>query len=89
MDPVPLPFVVSQDSTFTTADDDDVDISAPSEALMKRQFTMHIFINAGEGDKGGGYTALVCKGKTQKKKAVEMKQAWHKDGVPMHFQQNA
>jgi hypothetical protein len=48
---------------------------------------MHIFINAGEGDEGGSYiTALVCKGKTQKKKQVEM-QPWHKD-VPMHFQPN-
>ena len=50
MDQVPLPFVVSQDSTFTTEDDSDVHIFGTGKGdLRKRQFTMHIYVNAGQG----------------------------------------
>ena len=40
MDQVPLPFVVNQERTFTTEDDKHVHISAPSDSLRKRQFTI-------------------------------------------------
>ena len=88
MDQVPLPFVVSQDSSYTTADDENVHISCPNESLRKRQATMHIFMNAGRGDLRDGYTALVCKGSRKgRRKAIE-KLAWD-TRVPMHFQKNA
>jgi len=61
MDQVPLPFVVSQDNTCTTGDDDDVHIAAQSDGLRKRQFTMHIYINAGRGDFADGYVELICR----------------------------
>ena len=45
MDQVPLLFVIGQDSTFTTADDNDVYIkSHGNKSLRKRQFMMHIVI---------------------------------------------
>ena len=47
MDQVPLPFVVSQESTCTDENDKDIHISAPNDALRKRQFTMHMCCNAG------------------------------------------
>ena len=46
MDQVPLPFVVNHHRNFTTHDDNDVYISAPSDNLQKRQFTMHVVVNA-------------------------------------------
>jgi hypothetical protein len=49
-DQVPLPFVVSQDETYTILEDTDVIIAGNGKGdLHKRQFTMHIVINAGEG----------------------------------------
>ena len=65
VDQVPLPFVVSMDSTYTMADDTDVHVSGggTSADLRKRQFTMHIHMNAGEGDKADGHTELMCRGK--------------------------
>ena len=62
MDQVPLPFVVSQNDTFTMDDDNDVNIKCPREALQKRQFTMHQVFNAGKGDKAHGWCELVCRG---------------------------
>ena len=59
MDQVPLPFVVNQDHTFTTQDDDHVHISAPSDSLRKRQFTMHVVMNSGKGDKRQSYVDVV------------------------------
>ena len=88
MDQVPLPFVVSQESTHTTGDDDDVHVSCPNEALRKRQFTMHVFCNAGEGEKRDGYVALVCKGSPRGRRTVIEKLAYD-SRVPMHFQKNA
>ena len=87
MDQVPLPFVVSQDSTFTTSDDNDIHVKAPSDSLRKRQFTMHLFTDAGKGEARDGYTILVAKGKSDRRKKTE-KMAWHKD-VPMLFKKNA
>ena len=47
---------------------------------------MHIFCNAGEGDKRDGYTMLICKGKHKRGRhtAIE-KNAWNKK-VPVLFQ---
>ena len=86
-DQVPLPFVVEQDYTFTTNDDTHPHIRAPSETLRKRQFTMHIVTNAGEGDKAHGWVDLVCKGKGTRVHLAE-KELW--DGrVSVNWQKNA
>jgi hypothetical protein len=56
MDQVPLPFVVSMHHTFTTGDDKNVQIASTGKSdLRKRQFTMHIYVNAGEGAKRDGH----------------------------------
>jgi len=62
MDQVPLPFVVSQDDTFTMDGDNDVNIKCPKESLRKRQFTMHQLYNTGVGDKAHGWCNVVCRG---------------------------
>ena len=61
---MPLPFVVNQDSTFTIDDDYDVQVKGSGKGdLRKRQFTMHLFCNAGTGEDRGGYTVLIGRGK--------------------------
>ena len=70
-DQVPLPFVVGMDETFTTEDDDNVNIKCPKEALRKRQFTMHLVINAGKGDKAHGWCDLIAKGTGKQINAAE------------------
>ncbi len=91
VDQVPLPFVVSMDSTYTTADDEDVQIAGTGKGdHRKRQFTMNIYVNAGEGEDADGYVELICKGKVidgSRFSKIE-REAWAKD-VPMYFQQNA
>ena len=64
MDQVPLPFVVSQDDTFTMEEDTDVNIKCPKESLRKRQFTMHQVYNAGIGEESHGWcdSMVVCRG---------------------------
>ena len=62
MDHGPLPFVVSQEDTFTMDDDNDVNTKCPKEALRKRQFSMHQVFNAGKGDKAHGWCDIVCRG---------------------------
>ena len=62
MDQVLLPFVVNLDSNLTTHDNNGIHISAPSDALRKRQFTMHVVVNAGAGDKFEGFVDIFCKG---------------------------
>ena len=63
MDQVSLPFVVSQDLTFSTEDDSDANISGIGMGdLRKRQFTIHIYVNAGQGDDADGYVELICRG---------------------------
>ena len=52
---VPFPFVFNYDSTFTKHDNNDIHISDPSDYLRKRQFTMHVVVNAGSGDKCQGF----------------------------------
>ena len=58
-------------------------MKAPSDALRKRQFTMHVFCNAGESEERDGYTELICKGKNGRRTAIE-KNAWNKK-VPVKF----
>ena len=90
-DQVPLPFVVSQDETYTTVEDTDVHVAGHGKGdLRKRQFTMNIYINAGEGEDADGYVELICKGNVlmgTRFSATE-RAAWHKE-VPMWFQKNA
>ena len=62
MDQVPFPFVVNQDSTLTTHDDNEIPISAPSDALRNIQFTIHVVVNVVEGDKLQGFVDIFCKG---------------------------
>jgi DDE superfamily endonuclease./Tc5 transposase DNA-binding domain. len=70
MDQVPLPFVVNQDSTFALSDEENVH-KCPSEALKKRQFTMHVVVNAGRGEKKFGWVDLVAKGTGKRIRAAE------------------
>ena len=87
-DQVPLPFVVSMENTHTLKENDDARMTCPSESLRKRQFIMHIVVNAGEGDKKMGCVALTCKGSPNgRRKPCEI--AAHDDRFPMTFQKNA
>ena len=86
MDQVPLPFVVSQDFTFTVENDTNIHITCPSESLRKRQWTMHVVTNAGDGDKRHAWVDLVTKGKGQRIKEAET-QRYHPD-VDMFWQKN-
>lgn len=89
MDQVPLPFVVSMHHTYTSPDDNNVQIATTGKSdLRKRQFTMHIYVNAGEGEKRDGYVELICKGKTLfGTRFSKLEQAaWE---VNMYFQKNA
>ena len=63
MDQVPLTFVCGQDHTFTEDSDKDVNIKCPGEQYCKRQYTMHVVVNAGSGSDKQGWVDLVCKGK--------------------------
>jgi len=79
MDQVPLPFVVAgQDETFTTKDDEDVNIKAPKESLRKQQFTMHLVFNAGTGEDSHERCDLVCKGTGKRIQQAE-KDLWDGD----------
>ena len=86
-DQVPLPFVVEQDYTFTTDDDAHPHIKAPSEALQKRQFTMHVVTNAGVGEKAHGWIDLICRGKGTRVHLAE-KEMWD-NRVSVEWQKNA
>jgi len=90
MDQVPLPFVVGQDNTCATGDDNDVHIAAQSDGLRKRQFTMHICINAGRGALADGHVELTCRGKVMHgtRFTLAERQAWN-PAVRMFFQPNA
>ena len=47
---VPVPLVIDMDSAFTTDYDNGILINCPNDALLKRNFSMHVFINVMEGD---------------------------------------
>lgn len=87
MDQVPLPFVVSQEFTFTLKTDNNVHITCPSEALRKRQWTMHVVVNAGVGEAKAGWVDLISKGKGVRIKKEEVTR-YHQD-VDMFWQKNA
>jgi hypothetical protein len=86
-----LPFVVDQDSTFTVNDDDDVQIKGTGTGdLRKRQFTMHLFCNAGSGEERGGYTVLIGRGNFLKgTRFSAAERAGWSSSVPFLFQKNA
>ena len=77
-------------TAYTTGDDNDVHIAAQSDGLRKRQFTMHIYINAGRGDFADGYVELICRGKVMHgtRFTLAERQAWN-PAVKMFFQPNA
>ena len=74
MDQVPLPFVVNQEYTYTANEDSNIHITCPAEALRKRQFTMHVVVNAGIGEKREGYVDVVCKGGVKRLSLAEKNQ---------------
>ena len=49
-------------STYTINEDKNIHASYEDNALRKRQFTMDMCFNAGEGDQRDSYVSLVCKG---------------------------
>ena len=77
-----MPFQIGMDDTFTTTDDDHVQVAGTAKTdLRKRQFTAHIYVNAGEKHKRDGYVELICKSKSlamKNMKAAE-KAAWSKE----------
>lgn len=88
MDQIPLPFVVCQDTTFTTEDDSHVHIrSCGADGLTKRQYTVHLTSNAGEGENGLCYGDLICRGTGKRISRVE-KEGWNPE-VGVFFQKCA
>ena len=63
MDQVPLPYVVNQDYTYTEHGEKTQHVKSPAEASRKRQFTMHIVMNADRSNMKCGYIDVVAKGK--------------------------
>ena len=87
MDQVPLPFVVSQEFTFALKEDVNIHVTCSSEALRKRQWTMHCVMNAGADDERHGWVDLVSKG-TGKQVRNEETSRYH-PSVDMYWQKNA
>ena len=72
-------------------DDYDVQVKGSGKGdLRKRQFTMHLFFNAGTGEDRGGYTVLIGRGKLMKgnRFTTAEKVAWGTN-VPFLFQKHA
>lgn len=88
MDQVPLPFVVSQDRTFTTDTDEHVHIrTCGADGLDKRQFTMHITSNAGEGNDSFFTIDMIARGTGTRISAVE-REGWN-ENIGVFFQKCA
>ena len=87
MDQVPLPFVVSQEFTFALQEDVNIHINCPNKALRKRKWTMHIVINAGDGNSRHGWVDLVNKG--QGKRISQEEKARYNSKIDMFWQKNA
>lgn len=88
MDQVPLPFVIDQNTTYTDAEDTHVHIRSPgADGLDKRQYTMHICVNAGTGSDADGYIDMVARGKGTRISKAE-KLAWN-DEIPVRWQRCA
>jgi len=73
-----VPFVVSQNDTFTNY------IKCPKEALRKRQFTMHQVFNAGKGDKFHGWCDMVCRGTG--KRITQLEKEFYDEDVEVCWQ---
>ena len=82
MDQVLIPFIVKQGNTFTHEDDDHVQVRVTgSEGLTKRQYTAHIFINAGDTQETThGYIDMICCGTGKRISAIE-KEAYNTNKV--------
>jgi hypothetical protein len=79
MDQVLLPFVIDQNTTHAVDGEEHIHIRSPgADGLDKRQYTMHIFSNAGCGDKADGYIDMIARGKGTRISRAE-KQAWHEE----------
>ena len=76
MDQVNIPFVVNHDRTFTTHDNNDIHISAPSDDLRKRKFTVYVVFNTVSGDKRQGFVDIDCKG-TGKRISKKEQDIWY------------
>ena len=63
MDQIPMPFVVDQDSTFTTDDDEHVHVQGTGGGgLNKQQYTAQVFISVGNSEETAcGYIDLICR----------------------------
>lgn len=90
MDQVPIPFIVEQGNTFTHEDDEHFQVRGTrSEGLTKRQYTAHIFINAGDTQETThGYIDMVCRGTGKRISAIE-KEAYNTDKVNVFWQKKA
>ena len=77
MDQVPLPFVVDQGSSYVESKEQHIQIcSTGSAGLTKRQFTAHIFSNAGTGEKGDAWIEMIARGTGKGITALE-KAGWN------------
>jgi hypothetical protein len=89
MDQIPMPFIVDQDKTFTTDDDDHCQVKGTgAEGLNKRQYTAHVFINAGDTEETAqGYIDLICRGSGTRISRLE-KESYNSE-VNVRWQKNA
>ena len=73
MDHIPMPFIVEQNDTYTEEDDEHVHVQGTgSEGLTKRQYTVHVFINAGDSEENThGYADMICRGKGTRISQIE------------------
>ena len=73
MDQVPMPFIVEQSDTYTEEGDEHVHVRGTgNEGLTKQQYTVHIFINAGDSeDNTHGYVDMICRGTGKRISQVE------------------
>ena len=73
MDQIPMPFIVEHSDTYTEEDDENVHVRGTgSEGLTERQYTVHIFINAGDTPENThGYVDMICRGKGTRISRIE------------------
>ena len=79
---------MSQDATYTTEIDQNAYISALTEALRKRQFTIYIFCNAGKREDRDSYITLVCKGSPNGWR-TQIEKLTYNNNTHMLFQKNS
>ena len=73
IDQIPMPFIVEQSDTYIGEDDEHVRVQGTgSEGLTKRQYTVHVFINAGDTPENThGYVDIICHGKGTRISRIE------------------